>query len=342
MNINNTKAALIQAIAATRLQRLLGFTGQGSATNLLFHSFFGEQESLSHGRERLKRMCDWLRTHYTPISATEYLTCLKERQFPRNALFVTVDDARRAVLDVIDIFRDFEIPLTIFAPIGWIDEASASDTGITLPRLVTLIEHYRGSPQEFSLPGGETLAVGGADQGTAIDRLLLRADQEQAVVEHVWHQLHTTLRHQENGDEMCTWKELTDLVATGISLESHSVSHCRLGKQSAQRIQYEICESHRVLKSRFERCDMFAYPYGTWDVHNDMTSAALRAAGYQCAFLVHAGFGLKNDPYVLPRIDIPDQQISDGLFAALVQGGQIPLIFAKNILTARKHSQRSE
>ena len=333
MNISGIKSAVICGIAQTGLQRRFHL---GGATTLVFHRFFGEGETRVDGRERLKRICHWLKKNSFPLSAAEYLECSKQQSFLKNSLLVTIDDARKRILDAIDIFFDFEIPLTLFAVVGWTDGAQA-DSPVTLPRLITVLEHYRGAPFEILLSNGERLSVGARDgeRGTGIDRVIQMANQKHDFVEDLWNQLGNAARSEGMEPEICGWKDLADLASKGVTIGSHSVSHCRLARQSSQRIEFEVRESRRIFESRFGKCDMFAYPYGIWDVHNDMTTAALKAAGYQCAFLVAAGFGKEADPYRLPRIAIPDQQIDLRLFAALAQGGQIPLIRLKNLLTGR-------
>ncbi|MEQ9407212.1 MAG: polysaccharide deacetylase family protein [Fuerstiella sp.] len=340
--ISKSKATIVCGIARIGLQRWVENNGECGARQLVLHRFFGESESQEHARERLKRFCDWLQNNYTLISAAAYLTCLKEQRFPRNALFVTLDDGRSRILPLIDIFRDFEIPLTVFAATGWTDGAQPAKSEPTLPQLIAFLEHYRGENRQIPLPDGQSLSLGSGQRGDEIDRLITMADGSQQFVSDVWDRIPDAVRAQGTETGICNWSELTDLAAMGFSIGSHSLSHCRMARQSPLRIQYELCESRRILTARFGQCPIFAYPYGTWDVYNDLTTAAVRAAGYECAFLTHGGDWNRKNRYALPRIDIPDQQISDRLFAALVQGGQLPLIRIKNFLTRRHVSDRTK
>jgi hypothetical protein len=136
----------------------------------------------------------------------------------------------------------------------------------------------------------------------------------------------------------CTWSELSDLAALGVSMQSHSISHCRLRGKSLGRIEFEVRESRRMLEKEFGDCQMFAYPYGTWDVYSHATTSAIKSAGYRSAFLAAAGFGLNGDIFLLPRIDIPDG-IGEKLSISLVRGVQIPLILLKNRLTGLNRVQ---
>ncbi|MEP6601839.1 MAG: polysaccharide deacetylase family protein, partial [Nitrospirota bacterium] len=309
------------------------------ATNLMFHEFFGANETKARGRERLKRLCGWLRSGQTPISAAEYISSTAKRSFRKNAVFVTFDDARAKILDGIDIFSDHEIPVTLFAACGWIGGPRATEQGEILARLMATIEHYRGDPKTVGLPNGQLLSFGTGEPDVEIDRLLAAVEQCPDLEGQVWDDLDASIKNAVIGPRTCDWNELSDLAARGVSVQSHSLSHCRLRPKTLNRIKFEVSESRRILEKEFGDCQMFAYPYGTWDVYSDVTTSAIKTAGYRCAFLAAAGFGLSGNPFLLPRIDMPDQEISEKLSMSLVRGGQVPLILLKNKLTGRNRVQ---
>ena len=201
------------------------------------------------------------------------------------------------------------------------------------------IEHYRGDLKGVSLPDGQRLSFGGAAPDVEIDRLLAAVERYPDLEGQVWDDLDASIKKAVIGPVTCTWSELADLAALGVSIQSHSMSHCRLRPKTPSRIEFEVNESRRILEKKFGDCEMFSYPYGSWDVFSDATTSAVKTAGYRCAFLAAAGFGLNGNPFLLPRIDMPDQGISDKLCISLVRGGQVPLILLKNRLTGRHRIQ---
>jgi peptidoglycan/xylan/chitin deacetylase (PgdA/CDA1 family) len=335
MKISRLKGIAISAVATLGIQKWFGWHRPTGVTTLLFHSFFGVGESVGDGRERVKRMCDWLRSAFLPLSADAFLAGTQDQNSGHPCVFVTVDDARRRLLDVADIFRQFEIPLTVFVPVGWIDETEPENVPFSCARLVTALEHSRSRQTDLLLPDGTRLSFRADEVPQTLDRILSLAETDADIIPCLGSQLGPETEREQLDGGFCTWSELQDLAAGGVAMGSHSISHCRLAWQSESRIRYEVAESRRIVMERFGKCPLFAYPYGTWDVVSRSTTEAIRSAGYHSAFLVHAGFDRVGDRFFLPRIDIPDQALSDRVFRSLASGGQIPLIRLKSRLSRR-------
>lgn len=102
------------------------------------------------------------------------------------------------------------------------------------------------------------------------------------------------------------WAELAELVAAGIDVASHSLSHRSLGRMPAREAQEEATASKKSLEDHLGiPVTAFAYPYGTLADFNVMTSQILREAGYQLAFTSqHGSASGAANPLELPRIKI--------------------------------------
>jgi peptidoglycan/xylan/chitin deacetylase (PgdA/CDA1 family) len=88
--------------------------------------------------------------------------------------------------------------------------------------------------------------------------------------------------------ETMRWDELRELVARGIEVSSHTVSHPHLPTLADAELADELRSSRQRLEDELDRpCTVLAYPYGDCD---DRVRAAARAAGYETAF------GLPGDP----------------------------------------------
>lgn len=97
--------------------------------------------------------------------------------------------------------------------------------------------------------------------------------------------------------------ELHRLLAAGMEVGSHTVSHVRLTEVDAPRLQHELEASRADLESRLGGAvTSFAYPYGAWDAR---CIEAVRRAGYTAACTTRTGWALRDgDPYQLRRLTV--------------------------------------
>lgn len=304
-------------------------------TTILFHEFFGSSESKQNGLDRLRRMCEWIRSELYPIDMAEYLRVIRDGVVHDRAAFVTFDDAKTKVLDCIDVFREFEIPITIFPACGCLREHDSGDEDIALARTVFLMDRFVRNRCEIRLGNGESFVIGEGDRSAQIDRILTMAEHDPGIGQEFLVHFERLGEDSQAPASMCSWRELKEIKGHLVSIASHSMSHCRLAGKSARRLAFEIEGSRRLLQKHFGTCDMFAYPYGSWDVVSPETRLAICNAGYECSFVVAAGFGRAPDRYAIPRIDIPDAEVDFLVLRSLLRGRQIPLTLLKNALTRR-------
>jgi peptidoglycan/xylan/chitin deacetylase (PgdA/CDA1 family) len=91
----------------------------------------------------------------------------------------------------------------------------------------------------------------------------------------------------------------------GISIGSHTLSHCNLAVASPHVVSEELCSSRDWLADRFPSfIPWLSYPYGA---ANRGTPALVRAAGYRGALLIRGGwYSRRHDHnFELPRVNIP-------------------------------------
>lgn len=117
----------------------------------------------------------------------------------------------------------------------------------------------------------------------------------------------------EPSEPICSWQELRELEAGGISVESHGVSHTSLSALWPEARDEEIATSKRALDNGLDKqVLLFSYPYGDSGSHHEATAAALRSYGYRAAFL-YAGNPVSiptSQPFLLPRIAVgPDTNL---------------------------------
>ncbi len=94
------------------------------------------------------------------------------------------------------------------------------------------------------------------------------------------------------------------LVAIGMTLGSHTLSHPILGKQCSELAWQEISESRRALEDAVgEPIWALAYPFGDAASVTSREMQMAGQAGYECAFMnVGGGFGARLPRLALPRV----------------------------------------
>ncbi len=292
-------------------------------TTILFHKFKFDEEPLGRARERLKSQCDWLQKNYTPLTLTAATESLRVGDLRNRPLLVTIDDAHLDILDVSDIFRSFDLPITIFVCAGWCANASPAEDDTALARAVTDLEWYSGPEKELLFPCGRLMIQPDRQRGRETVKYLLKNHEDwRPYLGQVIQELNSS--RPIGRRTFCNWQELVELQNFGVAMGCHSVSHTNLGEADKSRAEFEICEAKRILVAKFGKCEVFAYPFGGPGSFSRTTSEILKQAGFRFAFLTHSDFATgKEDPHELPRIPLPDPPLSLIEFRARVGGGGI-------------------
>jgi peptidoglycan/xylan/chitin deacetylase (PgdA/CDA1 family) len=101
--------------------------------------------------------------------------------------------------------------------------------------------------------------------------------------------------------ETMRWDELRELVARGIEVSSHTVSHPHLPTLADAELADELRSSRERLEDELGRpCTVLAYPYGDCD---ERVRAAAKAAGYETAFGL-PGDSSGSDPFDVFRVGV--------------------------------------
>ena len=104
-------------------------------TTILYHRFFFGEEPVERSRDRLKRQCEWLRKRFTAQSLESATRALETGHHPQRPLLVTIDDAKIEILRIVDIFAEFDLPISVFVCVGWCAKEGLDEDSL-LARLV--------------------------------------------------------------------------------------------------------------------------------------------------------------------------------------------------------------
>jgi len=81
-----------------------------------------------------------------------------------------------------------------------------------------------------------------------------------------------------------TWDEARALLASGIEIGSHTLTHRPLSRLPLEEAKREILESKRLLERELQtQIDLFSYPYGTGSECNSSLARRVEDAGYRGA-----------------------------------------------------------
>jgi peptidoglycan/xylan/chitin deacetylase (PgdA/CDA1 family) len=99
-------------------------------------------------------------------------------------------------------------------------------------------------------------------------------------------------------EEICGWEDLRALDSSGVSIQSHGVSHKAFSELEPRQQEDELRRSREALESGLGKpVELFAYPYGDGGRDPRATVAAAERAGYKAALLYKGG------PVRLPDAD---------------------------------------
>lgn len=117
------------------------------------------------------------------------------------------------------------------------------------------------------------------------------------------------------------WNELRELVAAGVSVESHGLDHRSLARLETEELRRQLSDSRWIIEDRLGRGVTFlAYPYGTFRDFNSLVKEKAKEAGYRSAFTSVNGVNLPGgDPFELRRTKI--EQGDGPIFDWILRGG---------------------
>jgi peptidoglycan/xylan/chitin deacetylase (PgdA/CDA1 family) len=124
-------------------------------------------------------------------------------------------------------------------------------------------------------------------------------------------------------EAICDWDDLRELQRSGVSIQSHGVSHRPLSQLDWDEQRQELVRSKAELEAGLgSPVNLFAFPYGDGGTDPRAMSAALERAGYQAACLYGGGPNPLPiaDPYRLARLALgfdTDLQAALGLRGCL-------------------------
>ncbi len=294
-----------------------------AAAILMYHRVLPREEAVaSHVEpgmfvtpETFARHLDWLQRDYRVLPLVDLVACMQDRRsLPAGACAITFDDGwRDNYAHALPALARRGIPATIFLVTGrvgssgsfWPDEVCRRWAGVP-----------KGERRELAQALGLMVASSSAADLVAALKAFDEAERERRL---------ELLRARTTGPpeskrELLDWSEIEAMARSGISFESHGVSHAILTGLPLASIERELREARHALAERGHGAgSLLAYPSGAFD---GVVRELARAAGYRAAVTtVRRIARTRDDIFALPRLGLhEDVSASRAEFRRLIPG----------------------
>lgn len=270
--------------------------------------------------DSLRQQLGLLKKSYNVITPEDFLHWLEEKMpLPPHSVLLTCDDALRNTLtEMVPVLHELGMSCLFFATGASGDETSSM---LWYEELYLMLLEAR-EPITISLSEAG-VSVGGippnkqhaswwnlVEQLSRFDRELRRnfLDQigEQLGLSGNWRERFLQDQTLAGRFLVLDVAGLRQLVAAGMTIGAHSLSHPILARVSEELAWREISESRSITENALGQAVWaFAYPFGNPAMVTARDVRLAEQAGFQCAFMnTEAGLAEKTNRFALPRVHI--------------------------------------
>jgi len=290
-----------------------------------------------HSPGTLARFLEWLRRRKIPIWSLPDLveTLRMGRGLDGGGVCFTVDDGYSDFATVgMDIFADFDCPVTVFLPTSFVDGECwmwwdkleymlrrTSESAVTMPAV-------SGATGPDRMPLTTPAAIRRAERRLGARLEVLDRDSLESALKELQADLRVTLPDSPpEAFRPLTWDQVRSCAARGASFGPHSRTHVRLSQASDREAETEIRGSWERLRTEVsETVPIFCYPYGVSGSFGSRDAQLVRTIGLEAALSSEPGVikgrsidGTGPRLYSLPRFGFSNdaleaRQVATGIF----------------------------
>jgi len=263
---------------------------------------------------KLAEQCAHLRRYYQPVSLEQICESLETRRpLPHNSVAVTVDDGYRDFfLYAYPVFRDYQIPATVFLVSDFMDQK----TWLWVDQIQYACQRASQKSVSLQWPTGEThnLALETEQQKLQANSFLVDA---LTVIGNTERLKLLDLIPKMLGVELpdfpppefspLAWSEVREMMRAGIDFGAHTRTHPILSRiDDAATLREEIEGSKLRIENQLEQPVLFfAYPNGKLADINKQTVDLVKQIGFRSALTSERGLSFEGaDPFLLRRIGV--------------------------------------
>jgi peptidoglycan/xylan/chitin deacetylase (PgdA/CDA1 family) len=302
---------IVKNVAKNLLHNMGGIQGFRLANSrgiriLMYHRFPPDPPGL-------RQQCEIIKRDYTPVSLKSISEYLRGGDpLPRNAVAITVDDGYRDFLWAHPVFREYDLPTTVFLVSDFLD----GKLWLWFDQIKYALRQTRKQSFTLELPGEGilTLALSSDQERTLarekISERLKRVEDSCRLegCKQVINQLEVDIPSVPP-DEFAPfeWSEVRKLANEGVEFGAHTRTHPILSRiEDLARQHEEIEGSKRRLDEELGIPTIhFCYPNGTPADFNDATLKFVADCGFHSAVTTERGMNFrKSHPFLLRRLGV--------------------------------------
>lgn len=332
------RQVVLRGLTGRPLSALHRLLTRNAATIFMLHRFADPELGVEgHDISVLRRFLGWLRRRGVPLISVEDLVRRYRKREPlEGSVCFTVDDGYADFVRVgMPVFSEFECPVTVFLPTGFLD----GDGWMWWDEIRHMVE--KSAVQEVSLPFLED-GDEGPDSYSAIHRWgsrrlrrrctvemrRMRRDDRERALSRLAEVLEVTRPRAEQRGRFrsLTWDEARECASRGAAFGPHTRTHPWLSALSRTDARAEIEGSWKRLQEELDRpTPVFCYPYGEPASFGRREEKIVRDCGLEAAVSTVPAMvtcpgdgGVNGSVYRLPRFGFPDdvlgaRQIATGI-----------------------------
>ena len=238
--------------------------------NLITYPKLGLEVSYSVLEKQLAIFSEFFEPLETEFALRTFIK--KKINNSKPGILISIDDADKSITYALKYFIKYQIPITLFIPVGLCIDESNEDG-----KRSRILCRYREL-----FPSGERLTLN--EKSKFFDRIMNSSFQQLYEYE-----LKLGSPKKENNitasRELLSLKEIEEISKNPlVTIASHSMSHNSLSELPDNWLKWEIKKSAEYIKDLKGKYDLFAYPFGHKQSYNLRVKKLLHEEGIKYAF----------------------------------------------------------
>jgi len=284
---------------------------------------------------------EYIVKNYNIISLDEYINyCNKKEKLPQNSIIITIDDGYKSNYTLAyPIFKEFDIPATIFLTTDFIDNKNY----LWVDRLEYAINNTKKKNLKLEIANKKESFDLDTYNGKIVCDKSIRyklKSMENKIIDEVIQQVEDKLDVRLSGTlniptiyEPLEWDKISEMInISKVNIGSHTHKHLLLANYDNEVIKNELSLSKKIIERETGvKTRLFCYPNGAIGDFNEKTQLAIKESGYSCALTTVRGMNnARSDLYELKRFGIDNSNLNS--FILTISGIRFFLSEMRNIL----------
>lgn len=213
---------------------------------------------------------NFLEKHFSPISLTDLVNCVKfKKQMPNKSFLLSFDDCYREVIEVIvPILRRRSLPAVFFLNTAFLDNKEMFYRN----KASLLVEKYKSDKVSKYQKGAEAVFLKHNIKGSDIKANILSIKyHNRGILDELAEIFNIDFKeYLRNNNLYLSSSEVAVLVKEGFAIGSHSIDHPLFSLLSPEEQIRQASESLNLLRKQFDMpFNAFAFPFNSIEVSKD-------------------------------------------------------------------------